>query len=424
MSASLTVASGGRNLACCLHCPTPEITMVPFDPTDPSFVADPYPTYSALRRDDPVLWWEPGDTWLVSRHADVSALLRDRRLGRVFTPKEPAERFAPWNLLNEHSMLEVEPPDHTRLRRLVSSEFTPRRVEGMRDGIARMTDALLDAAEPVDGTIDLVPVLAEQLPVEVIADLLGIPHTDRHLLRPWSNAIVALYELTYDEAVAQRAIAAAEEFTAYLRDLVARRRTSGGSDLLSALTAASDEGDRLSADEVVATAILLLNAGHEASVNVLSNGFAALLRHPAELARLRRDPSLVRSAVEEFIRYDTPLSVFSRTAFTDVEVAGTTVAQGQRVGLLLGSANHDETVFREPGRFDVGREPNPHVGFGAGIHFCLGAPLARLELVVAVERTLQRFPVLELAGALERRPAFQFRGHRHVPVAARHLVRT
>jgi cytochrome P450 len=398
--------------------------MVRFDPSDPVFVADPYPTYSALRRETPVQWWEPGDLWLVSRHADVSALLRDRRLGRVFVPREPRERFAPWNLLNEHSMLEVEPPDHSRLRRLVSRDFTPRRVEGMREEIARTTAALLDAAEPVDGAIDLVPALAERLPVEVIADLLGIPHADRHVLRPWSNAIVALYELTHDEEVADRAIEASREFTEYLRDLVARRRGSEGSDLLSALAAASDEEDRLSADEVVATAILLLNAGHEASVNVLSNGLAALLHHPAELARLRREPSLIPSAVEEFIRYDTPLSLFTRTAFTDVEVAGTTVAEGQRVGLLLGSANHDETVFIAPGDFDVGRLDNHHVGFGGGIHFCLGAPLARLELVVAVEQILERFPVLEPAGAPVRRPTFQFRGHRHVPVQARHLVRS
>jgi cytochrome P450 len=396
--------------------------MARFDPDDADFVADPYPTYTALRRDDPVLWWEPGQAWLVSRHRDVSGLLRDRRLGRVFTPREPRERYAPWNLLNEHSMLEVEPPDHTRLRRLVSREFTPRRVEAMRVDIARITDALLDAAEPQDGAIDMVPAVAEQLPVEVIADLLGIPPADRHLLRPWSNAIVALYELTHDEAVAERAIEASRAFIDYLRDLVAERRLARGTDLLSALTAASDEEERLSADEVVATAILLLNAGHEASVNVLSNGLAALLRHPAELARLRRDPSLVPGAVEEFIRYDTPLSVFTRTAFTDVEVTGVTVAEGQRVALLLGSANHDETVFVEPGRFDVGRIDNHHVGFGGGIHFCLGAPLARLELVVAVERILQRFPVLEAAGEPERRPTFQFRGHRRVPVLARHLV--
>jgi cytochrome P450 len=392
--------------------------MTSFDPADPAFVADPHPTYAALRERTGLQRWEAGGMWLVARHAEVSALLRDRRLGRVFAPKEPRERFAPWNFVNEHSMLDLEPPDHTRLRRLVSSSFTPRRVEGLRARIIAIVDGLLDDAEAaaVDGEVDLVPALAAPLPVEVIAELLGIPTVDRSLLRPWSNAIVALYEPIHDDRTAAAAIAAAGDFTLYLRGLVAARRRAPGADLLSALVDAADDGDRLSADEVVGTAILLLNAGHEASVNVAANGVVALLEHPGQLARVLADRSLVRSAVEEAIRFDTPLSLFDRVVFEPLEVAGQHIGDGERVGLLLGAANRDATVFADADTLDVGRDPNPHVGFGAGIHFCLGAPLARLELQIALDRLLERFPAVALAGMPVRAPTYQFRGHSSVPV--------
>lgn len=386
-----------------------------FDPTDAAFVTDPYPTYAALRSRSGLARWEERGMWLVARHAEVSALLRDRRLGRVFVPREPVERFAPWNLVNERSMLDLEPPDHTRLRRLVSSSFTPRRVEALREAITAIVDGLLDEAAGA-GTVDLVPALAEPLPVEVIAELLGVPAADRALLRPWSNAIVALYEPAHDAETADAAIGAADAFLGYLRALVAERRRSPGEDLLSGLVAASEDGDRLTEDEVVVTAILLLNAGHEASVNVAANGVVALLAHPEQLARLRADPGLVTRAVEEVIRFDTPLSLFDRVAFEAVVVAGQEVAPGERVGLLLGAANRDPAAFAEPDALDVGRDPNHHVGFGAGIHFCLGAPLARLELRIALDRLLTRFPALALAGEPVRRPTFQFRGYASVPV--------
>jgi cytochrome P450 len=387
-----------------------------FDPARPEFVADPYPVYAALRDHAPVAWYEPGGMWLVARHADVDAVLRDRRFGRVFRPREPLERFAPWNLLNERSMLEMEPPDHTRLRSLVAKAFTPRRVERLRARVHALTNAFADPLG--DGEADLIATLAEPLPVAVIAELLGVPEADRHLLRPWSNAIVALYELASDEAAADSAVTAAREFDAYVRALLQVRRQRPGDDLLSALVAVRDAGDRLTEDELVATAVLLLNAGHEASVNVIGNGVGALLVHAGEWARLRADPGLVQPAAEEVIRFDTPLSLFQRTAFADVEVGGQTLHAGERVGLLLGSANRDPHAFSAPDRLDVGRRPNPHVGFGAGIHFCLGAPLARVEIQEVLRVLVTRFPALRLVADPPPRPTFQFRGFTELRVAA------
>jgi len=384
-----------------------------FDPADPAFIADPYPAYAALRRDAPVRWYAPGGFWLVARHAHVDALLRDPRLGRVFTPREPAAVYGAWNLVNEHAMLEREPPDHTRLRRLVAGAFTPRRAEELRGRVRALAAELLDPVRAGGGG-DLVAAFAEPLPVAVIAELLGVPAADRHLLRPWSNAIVGLYELEPGPGVADRAVAAARDFTGYLRALLAERRRRPGDDLLSALAVAAVDGDRLTEDELVATAVLLLNAGHEASVNVIAGGVLALLRHPGQLARLRADPGLAPRAVEELIRYDTPLSLFQRTAFADVAVGDQVVRAGERVGLLLGSANRDPAAFPRPDELDVGRTPNRHVGFGAGIHYCLGAPLARVELQEALALLL---PLdLALAADPPMRPTFQFRGPATLPV--------
>jgi len=386
-----------------------------FRPADPDFLADPYPAYAVLRREVPIGYDEGAGCWVVSRHADVSALLRDRRLGRVFTPRQPIDVFAGWNRLNADAMLDLEPPAHTRARRLVSAAFTQRRVAALREPVRRLADRLLDAA--VDGDrLELMSGLAEPLPVAVIAELLGVPEEDRHRLRPWSRDIVGLYELAYDDAAERRAVAAAEEFDGYLRWLIADRRRRPGDDLLSALVRASDAGDRLTEDEVVATAVLLLNAGHEATVNALGNGVLALLLTAGSLDRLRAEPGLLAPAVEEMIRYDSPLSMFQRTAFADVDVAGRTVRAGERVGLLLGSANRDEQAFAQPDRFDVSRPDNPHVGFGAGIHYCVGAPLARLEMQEAVSALLSRYRRLELAGEPVRRPTFQFRGLTSLPL--------
>ena len=383
-----------------------------FDPLDADFVADPYPAYAQLRREQPLSWYEEGGMWLVARHDDVDATLRDRRLGRTFTPKEPQARFAPWNLLNTHSMLELEPPEHSRLRGLVARDFTPRRVESLRPRIRAQVDGLL---EGMTEEADLIADLAEPLPVAVIAELLGVPEDDRPLLRPWSNAIVALYEPEPPEGAEERAITAAREFTEYLRALIARRREDPAEDLLSALA----QRDELSDDELVATAALLLNAGHEASVNALGNGVVALLDHPDQLARLRADPDRVPAAVEELLRFDTPLSLFQRTALEPVEVAGQRLEPGDRVGLLLGSANRDDATFHDPDTLDVTRQHNPHVGFGGGLHFCLGAPLARVELTEALAGLLRHFTHMELSQRPPRRASFQFRGYERVPLTMR-----
>jgi hypothetical protein len=388
------------------------VSQITFDPDE--ILDDPYPTYARLRSEAPLWWHERTGMWLVSRHRDVDRLLRDRRLGRVFTPYAPAERFAAWNLLNEHSLLEMEPPAHTRLRQLAARPFTPRRIAGLRDRIVALADALLDRVDPAG--FDVITEYAELLPVAVIAELLGVPAELRPALRPWSNRIVALYELGYDDETADAAVAAATEFTTALRELIAWRRDAPGDDLLSALVHARVDGDALTDDELVATAALLLNAGHEASVNVIGNGVVALLEEPSQLARLREDPSRCHDATDEIIRFDTPLSLFQRTVSAPVEVAGHRLDPGARVGMLLGSANRDPEVFAAPDRLDVCRSPNPHVGFGAGIHYCLGAPLARLEGAIAFERLLARCTDLEPRAPALRRPSFQFRGYTRVEV--------
>src|SRR5687767_219157 len=259
----------------------------------------------------------------------------------------------------------MEPPDHTRLRRLISTAFARGHVERLRPWVQELADSLVDELVARSGgsePVDLLPGMAEQLPVAVIAELLGVPEADRPLLRPWSNAIVKMYEYgrTRDrEAAAERA---ADEFVTYLRGLAAERRRHPGDDLVSHLVSVRDaEGGRLTEDELVTTCILLLNAGHEATVNVTANGMLALLRHPDELARLRADRSLLPTAIEEFMRYDSPLQLFERTATEDVEIGGITVEEGQKIAALLGSANHDPAVFEAPGMLDLGRTDNPHI---------------------------------------------------------------
>jgi cytochrome P450 len=259
--------------------------------------------------------------------------------------------------------------------------------------------------------------MAEQLPVAVIAELLGVPDADRPLLRPWSNAIVKMYEYDRTRQREEAAERAADEFVAYLRELAADRRKHPGDDLVSHLvTVRNADGDKLTEDELVTTCILLLNAGHEATVNVTGNGTLALLRHPDQLARLRGDRSLLATAIEEFMRYDSPLQLFERTATEDVEIGGITVEKGQKIAALLGSANHDPAVFADPGTLDVGRTENPHITFGAGVHFCIGAPLARVELQASFGALLDRTASLELGGEPVRRPEFVIRGLAELPV--------
>ncbi|CAA9291757.1 MAG: Putative cytochrome P450 hydroxylase [uncultured Corynebacteriales bacterium] len=392
-----------------------------FDPLLPEIVADPYPDFAARRRDAPVQWSGPLGTYVTFGHAEADAALRHRGLGRLWRPRWPVDGLPAYTLLHVHSMLENEPPTHTRLRRLVAAAFGRRQVELLRDRIGAVARGLARDVRDAgaDGsTVDLMPLYAEPLPVAVIAGLLGVPDADRGLLRPWSAAIVRLYEPAPTAAVRQAAETAAAEYVAYVRDLVAHHRAHPGADLLSSLIAERDaDGTRLSEDELVATAVLLQMAGHEASVNVVGNGTLALLRHPAQLAALT--PELVPTAVEELIRYDSPLQLFERTATVPVRIGGVTVEPGQKIAALLGAANRDPAVFADPDRLDVTRSPNPHLGFGAGIHFCLGAPLARVELQASLATLLTDLPGLALAGEPERRPSFVHRALATLPVTVR-----
>ncbi len=257
---------------------------------------------------------------------------------------------------------------------------------------------------------DLLTDVAEPLPVAVIAEMLGIPEEDRAPLRPWSADICGMYELNPSEDVAERAVRASVEFSDYLRELIAERRKQPGEDLISGLIAAHDEGDRLTEQEMISTAVLLLNAGHEATVNSTVNGWYALFRNPEQLAALRADHSLVPRAVEELMRYDTPLQLFERWVLDDIEIDGTTIPRGAEIALLFGSANHDPGVFRDPERLDLTRADNPHISFSAGIHYCIGAPLARIELAASMTALLEKAPTLALAAEPERKPNFVIRG--------------
>ncbi|MEV7079762.1 cytochrome P450 [Streptomyces sp. NPDC093516] len=389
-----------------------------FDPWDPAFLADPYPAYAELRARGRVHRFEPTDQWLVAHHADVSALLRDRRLGRTYQHRFTHEEFGrtppppehePFHTLNDHGMLDLEPPDHTRIRRLVSKAFTPRTVERLKPYVRRLADELA-AALVEKGGGDLLKDVAEPLPVAVIAEMLGIPESDRAPLRPWSADICGMYELAPSEETAARAVRASAEFSDYLRELIAARREEPGEDLVSGLIAAHDEGERLTEQEMISTCVLLLNAGHEATVNATVNGWYALFRNPAQLELLRADHSLVPSAIEELMRYDTPLQLFERWVLDEIEIDGTTIPRGAEIAMLFGSANHDPEVFADPARLDLTRADNPHISFSAGIHYCIGAPLARIELAASMEALLEKAPTLRLAAEPERKPNFVIRG--------------
>ncbi|MEU7054777.1 cytochrome P450 [Streptomyces sp. NPDC046197] len=389
-----------------------------FDPWDPAFVADPYSAYAELRARGRVLYYEPTDQWLVPHHADVSALLRDRRLGRTYQHRFSHEDFGrtppppehePFHVLNDHGMLDLEPPDHTRIRRLVSKAFTPRTVERLKPYVHGLANELVSALVEAGGG-DLLADVAEPLPVAVIAEMLGIPESDRAQLRPWSADICGMYELNPSQETAARAVRASVEFSDYLGELIADRRKEPGDDLISGLIAAHDEGDRLTEQEMVSTAVLLLNAGHEATVNATVNGWWALFRNPGQLAALRADHSLIPSAVEELMRYDTPLQLFERWVLDEVEIDGTTIPRGAEIAMLFGSANHDPAVFSDPERLNLARGDNPHISFSAGIHYCIGAPLARIELAASMTALLERAPTLGLAAEPERKPNFVIRG--------------
>jgi cytochrome P450 len=388
-----------------------------FNPLAPEFLADPYPHYRRLRDEDPV-HESPLGFWVLTRHDDVAGMLRDPRFGRKGFERILAARFGDAGF--DLSMLFRDPPDHTRLRTLVSKAFTPRVVEQMREHIQQIVDGLLAAIAPA-GAMDLVADFAYPLPVAVICEMLGVPGGDRERFRDWTVHIARALDaiaLPTEPEVVERGLAARRALADYFRELMAARRRRPRGDLLSELIAAEEQGDRLSEGELMATILLLFVAGHETTVNLIGNGTLALLRHPDQLRRLREEPTLLPAAVEELLRYDGPVQRTGRICSTEVQVGGRTIPANSVVLGLIGAANRDPAVFPDPDRLDVGRAENRHLAFGWGIHFCLGASLARLEAQIAFGTLLRRLPRLALATAApEWRPASALRGLRALPVA-------
>ena len=384
---------------------------VKLDPCEPSFYQNPYPAYHAIRAAVPVFKWEDFGYWCFARHEDVNALLRDRRFGRQILhvasreelgwPQTP-EHLKPFHAFEQHSLLELEPPVHTRLRGLVTRSFLSRQVERLRPAIANLSNGLIDRFE-TKAEADLLAEFATPIPVMVICDLLGVPADMAQQLLLWSHDMVAMYQARRDRAVEDAAVRATVAFSDFMRGYIKRRRKDPCGDLLSELIRAEEQGRKLSEDELVTTAILLLNAGHEATVHGIGNGVKALLE-------LGFTENIGEGHVEEILRYDAPLHLFTRYALEDIECAGIKFKKGEEVGLMLGAANRDPARFAEPDHFDPLRDPNPHVSFGAGIHFCVGAPLARLEMQVALPILFQRLPKLRLAETPRYRDAYHFHG--------------
>jgi hypothetical protein len=390
------------------------------DFNDSAFIDDPYPALKKLREVGAPFWHEETSMFLAAGFKDASAVLRNRTLGRIFDPKTPESKWESFNWLHSDSILDSEPPKHTRLRSLVMKAFNPKKIEGLRPEIERITASLLDEAakkHEAQGHFDLIADFAEPLPVKVIAHLLGFPEKDEHLLRPWSQAIVKMYEVSPSIADQEAAQLASDEFAAYVHELMLERQTNPGTDLVSELAAVREEGEKLNTHELIATCVLLLNAGHEASVNGFGNGMVAALENKTQMAKLNADPDgLALTAVDEFLRFDAPLHLFERTATEDTVIGGVTIKKGQKIASLLGSANRDSAMFENPDELDLSRHPNPHIGFGAGIHFCIGAPLARVEMSVSLPALIKRFGNLELAEKPLRRQSFVLRGYDKVLV--------
>jgi cytochrome P450 len=377
---------------------------------------DPYPRYERLRAISPVVRAQDG-ALVVTRYADCNTVVRDPRLGHLPPDVLAVLGYPDWP---EHpalrqlftSMLVLNPPDHTRLRRLVSGTFTARRVQAMRPAIAQMVD---DLAGGLAGEVDFVHAFAFPLPVNVIGELLGIPAPDRaqfqNLVRDWTQVLEVI-----TPEVLRRADPAAATIREYLAGLAAERRRRPGADLLSALVTAGESGDQLSEDELLTTAALLFAAGFETTTHLLGNGLVALLQNPPALRLLREQPELAPTAVEELLRFDSPVQLASRVTTGEVVFGGITVEAGERVVAYLGAGNRDPERFTDPDRLDLERRDNAPLSFGGGIHYCLGAPLARLEAQLALPALLRRFPQLRLAGAPERRDSLSIRGYTRLPI--------
>lgn len=384
------------------------------------FMADPFPSYRELRAQAPVIrakvaWWLP-PMWIVMRYDDVTRFLKDDRFSKNYFRKF----WIPSSVRSMYrSLLTLDPPDHTRLRSLVQRAFTPRLVEQMRDDVQAVTDDLLDRAAS-GGRIDLIRDFAFPLPLTVMEDLLGIPTSDRPKFAPWAKriALAAASISMTDQVVALRGAAF---FKTYLRSVIAQRRREPGDDLITALIRAEEEGDKLTEEEIISMVLLLLVAGYETTVHLISNGVLTLLAHPEQRHMIESSPALWDSAIEEILRFTSPVQFSTpRIANEDVTIGTVTIPRGALAAASLGSANHDESQFRDAETFDVTRDPNRHLAFGLGSHFCLGAPLARLEGRVALATLFRRFPRVRLTQPLDSlrwKKSLAARGVEALPVA-------
>jgi cytochrome P450 len=385
-------------------------------PTDPGFVQNPYPFYELARARGPFFHWSDYDLACTGNAAAVNAIFRDRRFGRE--APEPAAippHLAPFFAVEAHSMLELEPPRHTRLRGLVLRAFTSRRIAALQPEIAVLSQQLIDGFP--EGSFDLLQAFGQPLPVIIIARLLGVPEAVAPDLLRWSNAMVSMYQARRTAVVEAAAITATGDFVAFLTDYITARRAQPADDLITHLIAAESDGQRLSTEELISTCILLLNAGHEATVHTIGNGVKALLETHTPLTALA--PDHIDATVEEVLRFDPALHMFTRWAYTDVEVMGQSFRRGDRVALLLAAANRDPAVWDHPDRFQPDRQIKPHASFGAGLHFCVGAPLARLELQTALPILFQRHPGLRLAEPPRYADVYHFHGLQHLMVTTR-----
>lgn len=370
-------------------------------PTDPSFVQNPYPFYDTARAAGDLFWWTDYNMACAVSHRAVSAILRDRRLGREApTPQPYAPHLAPFYAVEAHSMLELEPPRHTRLRGLVLRAFTSRRIAALGPEIEALCHSLIDQFPT--GGFDLLDRFARPIPVIIIARLLGVPEGRADDLLVWSNAMVAMYQARRTPAIEAAAIAATNAFTAFLTDYIGQKRSSPADDLISELIAAEEAGVKLSTDELISTCILLLNAGHEATVHTLGNGIKTVLETGIR--------GMTAPLVEEVLRHDPPLHMFTRYVYDDLTLFGHDFKRGDQVGCLLGAANRDPAAYPDPARFDPARGGPANTSFGGGIHFCVGAPLARLELLIGLKTLFQRCPDLQLVETPHYADVYHFHG--------------
>jgi cytochrome P450 len=379
-------------------------------PTDPAFVHNPYPFYERARTGGHLFFWQDYGMICATSAAAVGAILRDRRFGReVPEEKRPVvpDHLKPFYAVEAHSMLELEPPRHTRLRGLVLRAFTSRRIAALQPEIAALAHDLIDRF-PTGGAFDLLTAFATRLPVTIICRLLGVPEERGDELLAWSNAMVGMYQARRTRATEDAAVRATEAFVAFMRAYVEERRSRPADDLITHLIAAEMAGETLSTDELITTCILLLNAGHEATVHTLGNGIKALIENGFGADAL--GPGRAEAAIEEILRQDPPLHLFTRHVYEDAEISGHTFRRGDVVGLLLAAANRDPAVWDDPARFDPARPVKPNHAFGAGLHFCVGAPLARLELQTALPILFQRCPGLTLAEAPRYANLYHFHG--------------